>query len=138
MRNRNLVRVTLPLRNCTPTLIRVNQVVRVTQGGGGGGTKERGIGGEEHVDLEEARGRTRLWLATALARRVGDGLSGVVGGREGLASRTDGGLEGGGERELAAELVPALRDELLGLRALELARDPLHGSERGEGLAGPL
>ena len=42
--------------------------------------------------------------------------------------------ESGGDRELFEEFVPALGDELLGLRAFEFFGDPLHGAEFGEGL----
>lgn len=41
-------------------------------------------------------------------------------------------FEGGGEGEALDESVPTLGDELLGLRALQLAGDPLHRAELGE------
>lgn len=48
------------------------------------------------------------------------------------------GDRGGGEGEALDEAVPALGDELLRLGTLQLAGDPLHRAELGEGLSGPL
>lgn len=101
--------------------------------------------GEELLLL--AGGAARERLRGALRGQVLE-EGGVEGGGVGLGGGEAGAvladparsraLEGGGEGEALDESVPALGDELLGLRALQLAGDPLHRAELGEGLSGPL
>ena len=149
---KDIITVTPGMRNCTQC-VGVTQSVGVTQGGGGGGGTifwgcSWRLGGEE-VGLEEkgslALGvrRVRLRLASPVCDRLrrveldvvrDEGGSGV--GLRG--SSWPGGLERGSDGELGDDSVPALRDELLGLRAAHLAWDPAHGPELGEGEAGPL